>query len=135
VSCSESLCRERPLTPFPRTQIDGDTRWYLGLNLLFVKTARAIWKDGYLPALVANGLLDCDKLSIDAVRRRGGCVLDCDKLSIDAVRRRGGCVAAVAPAPPTHQPPLPPMTGEGVEPCRVHSRLAKHAREQDHEHA
>lgn len=117
MSCSESLCRERPLTPFPRTQIDGDTRWYLGLNLLFVKTARAIWKDGYLPALVANGLLDCDKLSIDAVRRRGG------------------CVAAVAPAPPTHQPPLPPMTGEGVEPCRVHSRLAKHAREQDHEHA
>ena len=74
MSCSESLCRERPLphSPFPRTQIDGDTRWYLGLNLLFVKTARAIWKDDYLPALVANGLLDCDKLSIDAVRHRGG---------------------------------------------------------------
>ena len=65
-------CAANAHSPFPRTQIDGDTRWYLGLNLLFVKTARAIWKDGYLPALVANGLLDCDKLSIDAVRRRGG---------------------------------------------------------------
>ena len=111
-------CAANAHSPFPRTQIDGDTRWYLGLNLLFVKTARAIWKDGYLPALVANGLLDCDKLSIDAV---------CPP----AVGARGG---GGTRAPPTHRPPLPPMTGEGVEPRRVHSRLAEHAREQDHEH-